>query len=129
MPIHKHIRFLALNGWLKVSRLTRVSLPIKVVTRVAVALAIDAGLETSRAVCKGNMVVSDVVEEMDFVLVEEETGGNGVNRSIAPTFIEETAIPIKRLEKVDIGLAAKPFEAADLKVRPLIELPLASRSW
>lgn len=59
------------------------------------ALAIDPGLKPSRAVCEGDMVVGDIVEEMNLVLVEKQAGGDGVDGSIAPTLVEETTIPVE----------------------------------
>lgn len=45
--------------------------------------------------CERDMVVSNVVEKMDFTFVKKETGSNRVNWRIAPPFIEETAIFVK----------------------------------
>jgi hypothetical protein len=65
------------------------------------------------------MPVSDVVEEVDFTLVEHETGGNGVDWGISPTLVEETAVLVQRLEIINILLATQPIQAANLKVGPL----------
>lgn len=51
-----------------------------------------------------NMVVSDVVEEMNLVFLEKETGSDRVDRSVTPSFVEETAIFVERFEEVDVGL-------------------------
>ena len=84
------------------------------------ALELLAVLVTGRAVGEGHMVVSDIIEEVDLVLLQHKTSSNGVNRSIAPTLVEETAILVKRLEIVGVSLGAEPFKAADLKVGPLV---------
>jgi hypothetical protein len=68
------------------------------------------------------MVVSDIIEEVDLVLLQHKASSNGVNRSIAPTLVEETAILVKRLEIVGVSLGAEPFKAADLKVGPEMAL-------
>ena len=54
--------------------------------------------------CEGHVVVGDVVEEVDFFLLQQETGGNRVNGSIAPSLVEKAAVLIQRLEEVDVGL-------------------------
>lgn len=59
-----------------------------------------------RAVCKWNVVVSNVVEEVDLFLLQHETRGNRVNRRIAPSLVEEPAILVQSLEEVDVGLRA-----------------------
>ena len=56
--------------------LTRVSLPIEIITGITVTLMIQPELIARRAVCKGYMVVSDIIEEMNFFLLEREGCGN-----------------------------------------------------
>ena len=68
---------------------------------------------------KGDMVVGNVVEEVDLILGQEQTGGNGVDGSITPSLVEETAILVQRLEEIGVRLAAEPLKAANLKVGPL----------
>lgn len=68
---------------------------------------------------KWNMVVSNVVEEVDLFLLQHQARGDGVNRRIAPSFVEETAILVQGLEEVDVRLRAQPVQVADLKVGPL----------
>ncbi len=84
--------------------LTRVSFPVEVVIWIAVALELDSQIFTSRAVREWNMVVGNVVEEMDLVLVEQKTGSDGVDWSVAPALIEEAAVAIEGLEEVDVGI-------------------------
>jgi hypothetical protein len=84
-----------------------------------VATQVKALLLTSGAVGERNVEVGDVVEEVDLVLVQEETGSNGVNGSVTPALVEETAVLVQSLEEVDVGLAAQPLQTADLEVGPL----------
>jgi hypothetical protein len=84
-----------------------------------VAVQRQPRLLTRRAVGEGDVEVSNVVEEMNLVLVKEEAGGNGVHGSITPSLVEETAILVQRLEEVEVRLAAEPLKAANLKVGPL----------
>jgi hypothetical protein len=83
------------------------------------ASEIQAQLLAGGAVRKWNVVVCDIVEEMKFVLLQHKSRGNGMNRSITPTLIKESAILVERLEVVDVCLGAQPLKAADLKVGPL----------
>lgn len=53
--------------------------------------------------CEWDVVVCDVVEEVDFGLIEEETCGDGVDWRIAPSFVEETAVFVESFEEVDVG--------------------------
>lgn len=94
----------------------RIALPVKVLTWVAVTLQFNSDVLTCRAVCERNVVVGNIVEEMNFVSVEGQAGGNRVHWCITPSFVEETAILIERLKKVKVGLGPKPIETADLKV-------------
>lgn len=100
-------------------KLTRISLPVKVVLGVTVTVAIQSCLLTSRAVSEWYVVVSNVVEEVKLLLLQKETSCDRVYRGITPALVEETAILIKRLEKVYVGLGSQPVEITDLKVRPL----------
>jgi hypothetical protein len=60
----------------KAKALTRVSLPVKIVLRIAVTLQVQSRLLAGRAVGEWNVIVGNIVEEMDFVFVQEETGSN-----------------------------------------------------
>lgn len=40
------------------------------------------------------MPVGNIVEEVDFALIEQQSSSNGVHRSIAPTLVEEAAVTI-----------------------------------
>lgn len=83
------------------------------------ALAVETELLAGRAVGEGNVVVSNIVEEVNLLLFQHQTGGNRVDRCITPTLVEETAILIKGFKVVDVSLGAEPVEAANFKVGPL----------
>lgn len=51
------------------SELTRVTLPVKVVFGVAVAVTFESDLLSSWAVRERNVVISNVVEEVNFFLL------------------------------------------------------------
>lgn len=109
------------------NQLTAVSIPVKVFLGIAVALVVETVLLAGWAVRKRNMVVCNVVEEVNLVLVQHETSCNGMDGSIAPAFVEETASVVERCEKVNIGIRAEPVEVADFKVGPLLLLALLLR--
>ncbi len=72
-----------------------------------------------RAMSEGNVVVGNVVEEVEFVFLEEEAGGNGVDGGITPSLVEEATVLVEGLEKVEVGFGPEPVEVADFKVGPL----------
>ena len=41
---------------------------------------------------KRDMIIRNVVEKVNLIFWKEETGGNGMNRRITPSFVEEAAI-------------------------------------
>ncbi len=69
--------------------------------------------------CERYVIVSNVVEEMDLFLLQEETSGDRMDWSITPTLIKESTILVERLEIVNVGLRSQPVEVADFEVRPL----------
>lgn len=83
------------------------------------AAQVESCLLTSRAVSERNVIVSDVVEEVDLLLVKQDTSSDGVDRRISPAFVEETSILVKRLEEVDVSLATEPVQVANFEVGPL----------
>lgn len=83
------------------------------------ALQIQSQLLAGRAVGEGDVVVGDLVEEVDLFLLEEQSGGNRVDWRIAPSFVEEAAIPVQRLEIVEVFLGSQPVQASDFEIRPL----------
>lgn len=56
------------------------------------------------AVRKWDVVVCDVVEEVDLIFRQHESGGDGMDRCIAPPLVEESAVLIQRLKEVDVRL-------------------------
>lgn len=84
-------------------------------------------LFTGRAVCKGNVVITNLIEEMDFLLFEEESGRNRVNGSVAPSLIEKATVLIERVEIFEVRVRSQPVQAANLKVGPLERTPSAFR--
>ena len=89
-----------------VNRLTAVAIPVEVILRIAMALVVQAILFAGGAMCKRNVVIGDVVEEVDFILLEHQAGCNGMNRSIAPPLVEETTGVIERSKEVDVCVRA-----------------------
>ena len=68
---------------------------------------------------EGYMPVPDVVKEMNLVLVQHQTGSNGMNGRVSPSLVEEAAILVQLVEEVEIWLRSQPVEIADLEVGPL----------
>ena len=83
------------------------------------AFVVHSVLLAGGAVGEGNVVVGNVVEEVDFLLLECETGCDGMDRSIAPAFVEETAVLVEGVKVVEVGGAAEPVEVSDFEVGPL----------
>lgn len=86
------------------------------------AAKVDSCLFASGAVSKGDVPVGNVVEELNLALVEHQASSNGVHGSISPSLVEEAAVLVQGLEKVNVLLASQPFQAANLKVGPLSSL-------
>lgn len=63
-------------------------------------------------------MVSDVVEEVYLAFLEREGSSDGVDRSIAPSLVEEAACLIEVFEEVIVRLAAIPVEVRDLEIAP-----------
>jgi len=103
---------------LKEAARARVALPVKVVLGVAVATSVKTDLLASGTVSEGNMVISDVVKEVDLVFGQQETGGDRVDGSVTPSFVEETAVLVKGFEVVDVRLGSEPVEVTNFEVRP-----------
>lgn len=92
------------------------------------AFVVHSVLLASGAVGEGDVVVGNIVEEVDFLLFQGEAGSDGVDRSVAPAFVEETAVLVERLEVVNVGGAAEPVEVTDFEVGPLIWVSLLAES-
>jgi hypothetical protein len=103
----------------KVGRLTRVSFPVKVILWIAVTLQFQPLLVAGWAMGKWNVIVGDVLEEVDFIFVQEKTGSNRMYWSVAPTLVEESTILVKRFEIVGVGFRSQPIEVTNFKVGPL----------
>jgi hypothetical protein len=58
------------------------------------------------AVRERGMVVSDVVEEVDFIHFQHQRCGDGVNRSVSPSLVKETAFLVEKVEVVYVSLGA-----------------------
>jgi hypothetical protein len=86
-----------------------------------VAAEVQPRLLVGRAVREWHMEVGNLVEEVDLLLLQHDSGGNGVDRCIAPTLIEETTVLIQGGEVINVLLGAQPFQTANLKVGPLEE--------
>ena len=65
------------------------------------------------------MVIGNVVEEMDFFLLQEQACRNGMNRGVSPSFVEESAILVKRAEVIYVGWGPQPVKISNFKVGPL----------
>lgn len=102
--------------------LTTVSLPIKVVFGIAMALVLHAVILSSRAMREGYVVIGNVVEEVNLLLGQHQRRSDGMHRSIAPSFIEEAAVLVKLVEVINISLGSEPVEVANLKVGPHVAM-------
>lgn len=63
-----------------------------------------------------DMVIGNIVPEVNFFFLQHQRSGDGVNRCIAPSLIEETTILVQRREIVNVGIGSQPFQTANLKV-------------
>ena len=99
-----------------IETLTRIALPVEIVLRVAVTFQFRPQIIACWAMCERNVVVCNVVEKVNLFLLEHQTRGDGVDRSIAPALIEEATVTVQGLEVVDIGLRSEPVKVANLEV-------------
>lgn len=93
------------------------------------ATEIQSSLLVSWAVCERNVVVGNILEEVNLLLLEEKTSSDRVDGSITPSLIKETTILIKRLEEIEVRLAAEPRQATNLKVGPLAMISFESAKY
>jgi len=84
-----------------------------------VAFVVHSVLLACGAVGEGDVVVGNVVEEVNFLLLECQAGCDGVDGGISPALVEETAVLVEGVEVIEVGGAAKPVEVADFEVGPL----------
>lgn len=68
------------------------------------AAQLGAQLLACGAVCEWDVVVSNIIEEVDLILLQHQSSGDGMNRSITPSLVEETTILVERLEVIGIRL-------------------------
>ena len=83
------------------------------------ASVVQSLLLRGRTVCEWNMPVSNIVEELDFLLFQQETGSNRMHRRVAPSLVEEAAILIQDFEEIRVGFRTQPTKAPNLKIGPL----------
>jgi len=98
---------------------TRIALPVKVIVRFAVAAEVQPRLLVDRAMREWHMIVGNLVEEVDLLLLQHDSGSNGVDGCIAPTLVEESAVPVQGREVVNVLLRAQPVQAANFEIGPL----------
>ena len=104
------------NSRIRENILTGIAFPVKIVRGIAVTFQIKAGLFASWTMSKWDMVVCDFVEEVNFLLLEQNTSCNGVHRRISPSLVEETAVVVERVEKIKIGVGSQPFQATNFEI-------------
>ena len=68
---------------------------------------------------KRHVIVCDIVEEMYFFFLQEKSSGDGVDRSIAPTLVKETAVFVELVEVIEISLGSEPVKVTDFEIGPL----------
>ncbi|KAL8938534.1 MAG: hypothetical protein Q9211_003167, partial [Gyalolechia sp. 1 TL-2023] len=73
-------------------------------------------LFAGRAVRERYVIVRNVIKEVDFFLLQEKAGTDGMNRGISPALVEETTVLIEAVEKVRVGLRSEPVKVANLEV-------------
>ena len=83
------------------------------------AFELEPQILPGRTMGKRDMVVRNVVEEVNFILLQQKAGSNGVHWGIAPPLVKESAISVQRFEEVDVSLRPEEVKIADLEVRPL----------
>lgn len=73
-----------------------------------------------------DVVVSDVVEEVDLFLLQEETGGDRMDRGVAPSFVEEAAVFVEVGKEINVCLGSKPVEVSNFEIGPLLRVSTIS---
>ena len=86
------------------------------------AFQVQPGLLASWAVGERNVVVSNVVEEVDLLLRKHQTGCDRMNWCVTPALVEESTIPVKVVEVVNVSLGTKPVKVSNLEVGPLSQV-------
>ena len=67
------------------------------------ALQIQPQLFPCRAMREWYMVIGNIVEEVDFLLLEGQTGGDRMDWSVSPAFVKETTVLIQLFKVIYIG--------------------------
>lgn len=83
------------------------------------AFQIQSRLLIRWTVREGNVVVSNLIPELDLFLLQQQSGGDGVDGCVAPSFIEEATVLVERAEIVDVLLGPQPIQTSNFEVRPL----------
>jgi len=83
------------------------------------AFQVQPQLLSSWTMGEGYMIIGYVIEEVDFLFLEEEASRNGVDWCITPSFIKESAVLVKGFKEISVGLRPEPIEIANFEVRPL----------
>jgi hypothetical protein len=108
------------------SELTGISLPVKILARIAVAFQVQPHLLTGRAMCEGNVVICNLVEKVNLFLLEHDAGRNGMDWGVSPSLIEEATVVVKSFKVVNILLRSQPLQASNLKVGPLSKISVSN---
>lgn len=82
------------------SQPTRIAVPVKVLLGIAMALFLQPYFLLDRTMREGYVIIRYVIEKVDLVLRQHECGGDGVDGSITPAFVKETAVPVEQVEVV-----------------------------
>ena len=67
------------------------------------------------------VVVCNIVEKVNFFLLQEKTRGDGVNGSITPSLVKETTVLVELVKVIEISLRSEPVEVADFEIGPLVK--------
>ena len=65
---------------------------------------------------KGYVIIRNVIEEVNLVFRQGDCSTDGMDWSITPTFVEETAVSVKGIEELGVCRSSKPLQATDLKI-------------
>lgn len=84
------------------------------------AFIVQSLLLCCRTMCEWNMPVSNIVEKVYFLLLQQKARGNGMHRRIAPSLVKETAILIQHIEEIDVGFRSQPIKVTNFKIGPLV---------
>jgi hypothetical protein len=63
---------------------------------------LQANVIACRAMREWDVIVRNVVEKVNFVLVQQETSCNRMDWRIAPSFVEESTVAVKGVEVVEV---------------------------